>query len=209
MRKSNLITIMLLLAATLFISSCIGDGDDTTINTAAQKQYQSQMSGTYNGKAYFIQSSAAKANDSTTTIVWRLSSDSIITVANFPVSSYAKDINDSTSNISELKALKTALKSAPNQPVKLLYGVPSTSYVTSTYINFVVNPYSISFDLTYDGATHNIIIPFQWNYCLGTYTISTGYASLVMLASGIYIDKTSYSTYFTSTYTYLFASSKY
>ena len=202
MKKLNAITILLLCVATISLSSCFNsDNDDTSITAEKQKTYQTMISGTYSGmtRLYKYDSSANSfvKTDSTTNVVWRMNTDSTITIANFPVSFFAEYINATSAGSSELTSLKTALASASAQTVKAFYCIPSSNYVTSTYIQYVVT--GIIFSLTYDGATHEVVIPVNYYNSLGQWATTSEFAYVSMVTGGLYLDKTSYSSYMSTT----------
>ena len=199
MKKLNLISMLLLFVTVLSVMSCVNDNNsDNSISKLDQKTYQQRISGTYSGKTRLYSFDANTNNfvkqDSTVNVAWTLNADSTMSIVNFPVKFFADYIT--TSNTTDLVNLKTALAAAPNQNIKAFYCIPSTSYVTSTSINYVVT--ALRFSLTYNGATHVITIPTNVNY-VGGWIISKQFAYVLAITEGLYIDNTDYSSNMTTT----------
>ncbi len=199
MKKLNLISMMLLFVTAASVMSCVNDNStDNSISQSDQKTYQQRISGTYYGKTrlYSFDSSSNKftKQDSTVNIAWALNSDSTMSIANVPVKFFADYIT--TNNNNDLVNLKAALAAASNQNIKAYYCIPSTNYVTSTSINYVVT--ALRFNLTYNGATHVITIPTNVNY-VGGWIIAQQFAYVLAVTGGLYIDNTDYSSNMTTT----------
>ena len=200
MKKLNLISMMLLFVTALSVMSCVNNDNnsDNLISKADQKAYQQRISGTYSGKTrlYSFDANANKfvKQDSTVNVAWTLNADSTMSITNVPVKFFANYIT--TSNNNELVNLKAALAAAPNQNIKAYYCIPSTNYVSSTSINYVVT--ALRFSLTYNGAAHVITILTNANY-VGGWNVTQRFAYVLAVTAGLYIDSTYYSSNMTTT----------
>lgn len=212
MKRKSVFCFLLLITATMSLSSCFNsDDNDTSIDDATYKQYVKNMSGTYVGKTIFYKASSSSSSsyvkyDSTKVSTWKLAGDSIV-INNFDVSKLAANI---TSTATEATEIKAALDTVTTKTVKAYYAIPSTSYVNTSYINCVVNPLTIEIPLTYGGASHTIKIAFYQNYYGGAYNRTAYTFSFSMVAGGIFIDSsTSDSGYLSSVFINCIASMKY
>lgn len=182
---------LMLLACALMaagsLTSCISDGDDDTIDPADYAKYLTYMSGTYTGKARFFYTKSSQTTllekyDSISNSVWFVRTDSTVTM-NIPVCK----LDSAISNNSQYASLKKAIRNCTEtKQLKALYWIPSTQYVSTNSISFIVNPALLTADVEYDGAKHTVAFMFYPNYYGGTW--STGAFQYMMVLARIYPD---------------------
>lgn len=160
-------------------TSCLNEGEDTTIDAATQKQYQAQMAGPYSGmlRMYYAKATAsglvAEKYDSLRTY-WRVNSDSTLTLSNFPVSKLDSAISVPATDISEkgnmLRELKSQLKSAPSTTLKAYYFIPNKNAATTSSIYFYVNPVAVETTFNYNNTEKKVYFVFYLNTYTGSWT---------------------------------------
>lgn len=180
MKKFRNILLLLigLLTVAGAMTSCVGDDtQDYMIPAETYQQYLRQMSGTYSGHVRFFRPTSANSStyqryDSINTS-WKVGTDSIVVVNNFPVAKLDSAIVISSTDDSETATTLLALRNALSQvsPTELhsIYFIPNTNFVSTTAIQFYVNPYALEVPVTYNGETHKIYFIFQSNYYGGVY----------------------------------------
>ena len=174
-KTKTLLMLMLCFVAASVFTSCLNDDDNNNSITADQaKAAMLKMQGTYAGKLI------SSNKDTVQNLAWR--SDSVIKVANFPLKTLAGAISGDDN-----KDLKAALIDANTAILKCSYGFIS---VSDPYV-FLVSPQSLKLELTYGGKTHEVIFAFSvynYNYSIGEYVTSTSKMSVLVTASGMYVD---------------------
>ena len=89
--------------------------------------------------------------------------------------------------------LKTALAEAPNKMVNCM-----TWYLETSPVEFLVNPYTIEYDLEFDGKQHKVHVVFYANntYSFGVYDSEEKMMMLKIIPAMLYVDEkpTSYLT---------------
>ena len=185
----------------LCVSSCLGDdtseSDSQTLTKAQIAQCFQTVAGNYTGKLYY----EAASSDGYTTIVdsldasWYIPTDSTLIITDLPAKALAEYVS--------YKPLKTALAEAPNKMVNC-----KTWYLETSPIEFLVNPYTIEYDLEFDGKQHKVNVVFYANntYSFGVY--DSGEKSMVVkiIPALIYVDDKQ-TSYLTSSQVIFFSSS--
>lgn len=165
-------------AVCVTLTSCNDDDDDVRGLTPQEQQaaYE-QVKGSYTGTMYYAvkDSTTGKAKTDSTTVSWEISSDSTMTVRNFPVSLIANYISDTT--------LSKPLSMAGNQDLRCYLG-----FIRVTPSTFLINPISPELNLTYGGTSHKIQIPFYVNTYYSYGELSGSRLSMQIVAGGIYSD---------------------
>ena len=184
------------IAGALTVVSCLSDNDDSSNQssglTASEKALCfTAVKGDYTGKLYFYDSS--RARDSVD-ISWSIPSDSMMTVPLFPSKALAECISNS--------ALKEALEAAPDQPLDCRIG-----FVNMSPVEFLVNPYTLTYNLNYSGADHKVQVLFYGNttYSYGTYDSTSHELGVQIIIGALYIDEKQ-STYMTTDVPLIFIS---
>jgi len=162
-------------------TSCLSEGEDTSLDVTTQKQYQQQMAGQYSGmlRMYYAKTTAtgvkAEKYDSVRTY-WTVNSDSTLTLRNFPVSKLDSAISVPANDLSEkanmLRELKSQLKSAPSTNLKAYYFIPNKNAVTSSSLYFYVNPVTVETTFNYNNAEKKVYFVFYMNTYTGSWTSS-------------------------------------
>lgn len=195
LRNYLFLIVCCIFAATAF-TACTGDSDDNSIDPTTYKSYLNNISGNYIGKMVFYKtpknssSTTLEKYDSISYANWKMSADSTITFYNFPVSKVDSVINVSNSSSESTKQLFEALKNCPPTTLKAFYGIPSKSYISSTYIAFIVNPTTIELTLNYGGASHKVYLVFTAGYYMGMWLSSNKTTQIQAVLSGVYVDST-------------------
>ena len=201
MKTKQLVSIMFGCLTALCVSSCLGDdtseSDSQTLTKAQIAQCFQTVAGNYTGKLYY----EAASSDGYTTIVdsldasWYIPTDSTLIITDLPAKALAEYVS--------YKPLKTALAEAPNKMVNC-----KTWYLETSPIEFLVNPYTIEYDLEFDGKQHKVNVVFYANntYSFGVY--DSGEKSMVVkiIPALIYVDDKQ-TSYLTSSQLIFFSSS--
>ena len=156
MKTKQLVSIMFGCLTALCVSSCLGDdtseSDSQTLTKAQIAQCFQTVAGNYTGKLYY----EAASSDGYTTIVdsldasWYIPTDSTLIITDLPAKALAEYVS--------YKPLKTALAEAPNKMVNC-----KTWYLETSPVEFLVNPYTIEYDLEFDGKQHKVNVVFYAN----------------------------------------------
>lgn len=192
---SRLLIAILLFSVTAVFTSCLDDSNDDSIPEETYKSYLSSMAGNYSGKATFYVPSASSttsamvAYDSIQSISWRMRTDSTILVPSFPINKLDSAINITSSTPEKYSLLKDAISEMSSTSLTAFYYIPSSSYVSSSQIQFVVNPYTLETTLNYDGADHKVYFVFYTYTFGGTWTTSRT-MGMNMYLTAIYLDGT-------------------
>jgi hypothetical protein len=145
------------------------------------------VAGNYTGKLYY----EAKSSDGYATIVdsldtsWYIPTDSTLIITDFPAKAVAGFVS--------YQPLKAALAEAPNKMVNC-----KTWYLKTSPIELLVNPYTIEYDLEFDGKQHKVHVVFYANntYSFGVYDSGSNSMVVKIIPAVIYVDEkqTSYLT---------------
>lgn len=182
MKKLKAIALMvccLLIGSTL--TSCLNNDDENTgLTKEQQKSAYLQVKGDYTGKLVYSKlfSDSKYAND-TLDISWSLDTDSTLQIKKFPSSVLAQNITNAS--------IKTAMTAS--DPVDITC---YTGYYSLSPVAFVVNPLSVTYNLTYDGIAHKVQVVFYVNntYSFGAYQPTTSTLSIQIVEAGVYVDGT-------------------
>lgn len=187
--SSYLTMAIVALLATLNLTSCLSsDDDDNYISPEQYKQYAQTLSGIYHGKTYFYNDTLTTSSktDSLQNVTMRIySGDSTLVLYDFPASLIAKTLKNST----ELKnntALVEALNDAEPQDLKMNYLIVQSP--SSNYILFCIAPQTLTYNLTYGGASHKVQAVF-YGWTQAEYISSTKATTYLQFAvAAIYVD---------------------
>lgn len=184
---------ILLAAATISMTSCLGSNDDTSLSPEQEEQlrtlingaYYGDMSGNYQNKVYFYNDTITNEKnktktDSITDITGQYyKGDSILVIDGFPGRLLAKEIKDND-------ALKKAVEDAPNQRIKAKFVFFNFS---SPYAYYNVYPYDVEYsELTYNGETHKVRFTFYGTYNGVFYNGSKAINNFEFYLHEIYVD---------------------
>ncbi len=182
MKKRFLIHLLMGCAVVLSMSSCIDDDDDDSDSfTQAQlTEAYNTVKGEYAGtiSCYKVESSNTLSTDTLTRdIEWEIASQSYLTIKDFPSELVAMYINDET--------ISAAVAEQGSQNLLCTYSTYSVSPIV-----FLLNPVTMSYSVTYDGADHVIKIPFYVNslYSYATYSSTDETLSIQIVAGAVYVD---------------------
>ena len=191
MKTKQLVSIMIGCLTALCVTSCLGDdtsdNDSQTLTKAQIAQCFQTVAGSYSGYLYY----EAKSNDGYTTVVdslgasWYIPTDSTLIITDFPAKALAEYVS--------YQPLKAALAEAPNKMVNC-----KTWYLETSPVEFLVNPYTIEYDLEFDGKQHKVHVVFYANntYSFGVYDSGSNSMVVKIIPAVIYVDEkqTSYLT---------------
>lgn len=191
MKTKQLVSIMIGCLTALCVTSCLGDdtseSDSQTLTKAQIAQCFMTVAGNYTGKLYY----EAKSSDGYATIVdsldtsWYIPTDSTLIITDFPAKVVAELVS--------YQPLKAALAEAPNKMVNC-----KTWYLKTSPIELLVNPYTIEYDLEFDGKQHKVHVVFYANntYSFGVYDSGSNSMVVKIIPAVIYVDEkqTSYLT---------------
>ena len=201
MKTKQLVSIMFGCLTALCVTSCLGDdtseSDSQTLTKAQIAQCFQTVAGNYTGYLYY----EAKSSDGYTTVVdsldasWYIPTDSTLIITDFPAKALAEHVS--------YQPLKAALAEAPNKIVNC-----KTWYLETSPVEFLVNPYTLEYDLEFDGKQHKVHVVFYVNntYSFGVY--DSGEKSMVVkiIPALIYVDDKQ-TSYLTSSQLIFFSSS--
>ena len=161
------------------LTSCLNNNDDNTgLTKEQQKSAYLQVKGDYNGKLVYSKLlSDSKYTNDTLDISWSLDTDSTLQIKKFPSSVLAQNITNGS--------IKKTMTASDSVDIKCYTGFYSLSPVA-----FVVNPLSVTYNLTYDGAAHKVQVVFYVNnsYSFGVYQPTTSTLTMQIVEAGIFVD---------------------
>ena len=186
MKAKKIIMAALCCFSVFSLVSCNLNDDDngnTGLSPIQIKTAYTAVKDIHSGKLVYtpLASTGSSSKNDTINISWDISTDSTMTIHNFPVSALADNIT--SSNYSDLK---TALENVNTTDLSCFIG-----FYQLNPISFLINPISPSFNLSYGGATHKIQIAFYLNttYSAGIYDYqNNGILEMQIIEAGIYID---------------------
>ena len=176
------------------VSSCLSD-DDNNQNTGLSKaeiaQCFSVVGGDYIGNLRYYN---AEQKIDTVDIAWRIPSDSILVIPQFPSAAVAGSISSAP--------LREALIEQPAQPLNCYIG-----FISMSPLEFLINPQTLTYNLNYSGGDHKVQVLFYLNntYSFGTYDATTKQLGLQLIVGALYIDGQQ-SSYLTRNAPYIFLS---
>ena len=183
MKTKQLVSIMLGCLTALCVTSCLGDdtsdNNSQTLTKAQIAQCFNTVVGNYTGKLLY----EAKSSDGytkkvdTLNVSWYIPTDSTLMIVDFPAKAVAEYVS--------YQPLKTALAEAPNKMVNCM-----TWYLETSPVEFLVNPYTLEYDLEFDGKQHKVHVVFYVNntYSFGVYDSSKNMVMKIIPAV-IYVDE--------------------
>ena len=180
MKTIRIFTFASLLAA-VSLTSCLKDNDGSNSGLSkAEKEYCANIvKGNYTGNLIYAAQNIQNINDVTDTldISWSITSDSTLTIHNFPSRLLAENISD--------KTLKEAIASAPDQDINCAIG-----FITTNPIQWLINPSAPCYKLQFNGAEHKFYVAFYANSTnsFGRYTSSTNNIEMQIIEGAIFMD---------------------
>ncbi len=163
------------------LTSCLNNNDDNTgLTKEQQKSAYLQVKGDYAGKIVYskLLSDSKYAND-TLDISWSIDTDSTMLIKKFPSTLLAQNITN--------ESIKTAMAACDPVDIKCY-----TGYYSLSPVAFVVNPTSVTYNLSYDGTSHKVQVVFYVNntYSFGSYQPLTTTLQIQIVEAGVYVDGT-------------------
>ena len=201
MKTKQFVSILFGCLTALCVTSCLGDdtsdSNSQTLTKAQIAQCFNTVAGKYTGKLLY----EAKSLDGYTTKVdtldasWYIPTDSTLIITDFPAKAVAEYVS--------YQPLKAALAEAPNKTINCM-----TWYLETSPIEFLVNPYTIEYDLEFDGKQHKVHVVFYANntYSFGVYDSEAKNMVMKIIPAIIYVDEKQ-TSYLSSSQLIFFSSS--
>ena len=188
MKKFTFIAFIGCIMAALSFTSCNSDTDNPYqgLTEAEIQKCFLETRGNYFGKVVYSAENKANVKDKSDTLSvnWEITTDSTMTIYNFPVKALAEKItyNDE---------LKEAVSKLSPRTLKC-----AIQYAYVTPIQFLIGPENLDYELEYGGTTHKVQFRFYWNeFSFGQYVSSSDHPmEMRILAAALYVDgnQTSY-----------------
>lgn len=182
MKVMKLFSVACCLAA-VCLTSCIGDdeSDYKSLTQAEIAQCLNAVRGTHQGKCIYLAPTVKDVNNTDSVdISWTISTDSTMTIHDFPVKLLAQNI-DSING----KEIRNALMEAGEQDIECLIG-----FMALQPVQWLINPKAATFDVKTSDGTHKVKVLF-WannNYSSGVYSQSQNEMSMEIIEGLIYMD---------------------
>lgn len=194
MKKLRLLGLCLLVAVSAFtLTSCLNDDDDNSngVPTAAEKaQMFNSVKGAYRGKIYSIGTNVQTGKSTPTDsadVACSINTDSTMVLNYVPARLLALAIDTTTA---EHKAIREAV--AAQDPVNVNCYINFYKYYQqwSTYPFWFIYPTGVTFNVSVNGASHNVVIGFWGNSTssYGVMNVTTRGMSTQILLAGATID---------------------
>ena len=204
MKKLTFIAFIGCIMAALSFTSCNSDSDNSYqgLTEAEVQQCFLATRGLYNGKVVFLAENKANVNDKmdTLNVNWEITTDSTMTISNFPVKALAEKITHNNE-------LKEAVSKLSPRTLNCVI-----QYVYVTPLQFLIGPANLDYELEYGGTTHKVQFRFFWNnYSFGQYVSSAKHPMEMQIwAAALYVDgnQTSYGITPSSPVQFLFYNEK-
>ena len=204
MKKLTFIAFIGCIMAALSFTSCNSDSDNSYqgLTEAEIQQCFLATRGLYNGKVVFLAENKANVNDKmdTLNVNWEITTDSTMTISNFPVKALAEKITHNNE-------LKEAVSKLSPRTLNCVI-----QYVYVTPLQFLIGPANLDYELEYGGTTHKVQFRFFWNnYSFGQYVSSAKHPMEMQIwAAALYVDgnETSYGITPSSPVQFLFYNEK-
>ena len=204
MKKLTFIAFIGCIMAALSFTSCNSDSDNSYqgLTEAEIQQCFLATRGLYNGKVVFLAENKANVNDKkdTLNVNWEITTDSTMTISNFPVKALAEKITYNNE-------LKEAVSKLSPRTLNCVI-----QYVYVTPLQFLIGPANLDYELEYGGTTHKVQFRFFWNnYSFGQYVSSAKHPMEMQIwAAALYVDgnQTSYGITPSSPVQFLFYNEK-
>ena len=204
MKKLTFIAFIGCIMAALSFTSCNSDSDNSYkgLTEAEIQQCFLATRGLYNGKVVFLAENKANVNDKkdTLNVNWEITTDSTMTISNFPVKALAEKITHNNE-------LKEAVSKLSPRTLNCVI-----QYVYVTPLQFLIGPANLDYELEYGGKTHKVQFRFYWNeFSFGQYVSSAKHPMEMQIwAAALYVDgnQTSYGITPSSPVQFLFYNEK-
>ena len=204
MKKLTFIAFIGCIMAALSFTSCNSDSDNSYqgLTEAEIQQCFLATRGLYNGKVVFLAENKANVNDKmdTLNVNWEITTDSTMTIYNFPVKALAEKITHNNE-------LKEAVSKLSPRTLNCVI-----QYVYVTPLQFLIGPANLDYELEYGGKTHKVQFRFYWNeFSFGQYVSSAKHPMEMQIwAAALYVDgnQTSYGITPSSPVRFLFYNEK-
>ncbi len=178
-------------------SSCLDDDEDDGYTQAEMAAAMNVMKGTYNGRLLY---SNSLYNTPDTIENVRVRVDSLITILNFPMSTFAKGTTIYTDStlVADIEALGTT-------QLKCQVGFYS---IENSYYTLNVMPYTVQFTARANNVAYTCLVPFLNgdSNSMGIYSIADNYLQFQMYTYRLYLDGTIQNTMIFETVYYQFQS---
>ena len=202
MKKFTLIAILGCIMAAVSFTSCNSDSDSSyqSLTPAEVQQCFLATQGYHNGKMFPTYYSNPTQKNDTVQVSWAITTDSTMTIYNFPSKAVAEAISGNDE-------LKNAIANHPSQAITCAIG-----YVYATPIQFLIGPKNVTYNVEYGGSSHKVELLFYWNnYSFGQYVASSKYPmQMQIFAAQMKVDgnQTSYGITPSSPVQYFFYTEK-
>jgi hypothetical protein len=184
MKAFKLFSVACCMAAVCF-TSCIGD-DSSEVKTLTPGEIATCLNtvrGTHMGKVYYSAPTQKDVrNVDSVEISWTISTDSTMTIHDFPARLLAHNIDSISKQGKELRA---ALQAAPDQDIECYIG-----FVKISPIFWLVNPKAPKYTVKTSDGEHKIQVAFYSTntYSSCVYNTSTKEMSMEIIEGAIYMD---------------------
>ena len=207
----KLFTVVFCCFAAISMASCISEGEDTSIDEYTQKQYQTNMAGSYNGKIT-LHKQRNSNSVSLDTIPYAsldagiyVKSDSTITVSTYGDKTLLNALDSAiivTESNKTYEPLFDAIKNATEVPtVSMMYYIPGTNYIQGSQLGFL-SSISIEGKVNYKDKEQYIYFFFQ-PASVGAATPSTRALGFSHILYRVYVSETKKTPYELNSMTYL------
>ena len=192
MKTKYLISLLLGCMSVLCVTSCLSDDDNkNNSSNGLSKDQIAQcfltVSGDYTGNLLYLAMAEDGLTEEVDTLVgkWSIPTDSTLIISDFP----AKTLAELVSHVE----LKKALAEAPNQNLKC-----QIRFVNLSPVQYLVNPYTLEYNLFYGGSTHKVHVVFygENTYSFGSFDAESRDMMVKIIPAYLYVDEkqTSYLT---------------
>jgi len=170
--------------AAMCLTSCIGDDNDDnrSLTPAEVSQCLTAVKGTHLGQVIYPATNIKDVKDTADTldISWTISTDSTMTIHDFPSKLLASRI-DSING----KELRAALSMAPDQDIECRIG-----FIDIAPVQWLINPKTPTYQLNTGDGEHKVQVAFYANntYSFGMYNASKSEFLMQIIEGAIYLD---------------------
>ncbi|MBQ6916376.1 MAG: DUF4840 domain-containing protein [Prevotella sp.] len=181
MKKLQIVTMACCVAA-MSLTSCLNDSDDSTREMTKEEVAYclNKVKGNYTGNLIYVAENVKDVKDKTDTlkINWTITTDSTMTIKNFPTRLLADNISD--------EKLKAALAEQPDQDIECRIG-----FINTSPVQYLINPKAPSYTVNHDGSNHKIQVAFYMNSTnsFGTYNETKKELYMQIIEGAIYMDE--------------------
>lgn len=179
MKAIKFLTAVVCCLSAISFTSCNPDSDVKTITPQERKLAFEAIKGDYSGSMVYPDAKPLNGKDLTDTlsVKWQIDTDSTMYIREFPVGPVASHIKD--------EAVRKALETQAAQSLKCYIGIYRIEP-----IGFLINPSTLTYNVTYGGAQHKVQIVFYTNssYSYGMYASDAKRVKMQIVVGGIYVD---------------------